>query len=147
MPLAPALPAMDRIDLYAPPLAGAILHWGEEGPALLRRLPVEPRVVEQRAREFALERPVGRRLQGRRVDIRVSTVPTVHGESIVMRLLPKERIAALSFLAGDRNPVVSTIVDQVQGMRLIPASAEAVRTALMRTHARCRPRASRAAAS
>lgn len=29
-----ALPALDRIDLYATPLEGAILHWGEEGPAL-----------------------------------------------------------------------------------------------------------------
>ena len=50
-------------------------------------------------------------------------------DEYLFRLLPKERIAALSFLAGDRNPVVSTIVDQVQGMRLIPASAEAVLSA------------------
>jgi general secretion pathway protein E len=31
-------------------------------------------------------------LQGRRVDIRVSTVPTVHGESIVMRLLDRSNV-------------------------------------------------------
>jgi general secretion pathway protein E len=31
-------------------------------------------------------------LQGRRVDIRVSTVPTVHGESIVMRLLDRSSV-------------------------------------------------------
>lgn len=29
-----ALPALDRIDLHATPLEGAVLHWGEEGPAL-----------------------------------------------------------------------------------------------------------------
>jgi type II secretion system protein E len=37
-------------------------------------------------------------LQGRRVDIRVSTVPTVHGESIVMRLLDRSTV----FLTFDR---------------------------------------------
>jgi general secretion pathway protein E len=31
-------------------------------------------------------------LQGRRVDIRVSTIPTVHGESIVMRLLDRQSV-------------------------------------------------------
>jgi general secretion pathway protein E len=31
-------------------------------------------------------------LQGRRVDIRVSTIPTVHGESIVMRLLDRSSV-------------------------------------------------------
>src|SRR5262249_5707810 len=31
-------------------------------------------------------------LQGRRVDIRVSTIPTVHGESIVMRLLDRSTV-------------------------------------------------------
>ncbi len=30
-------------------------------------------------------------LQNRQVDVRVSTVPTLHGESIVLRLLDKER--------------------------------------------------------
>lgn len=34
---------------------------------------------------------IGMRLGGEEVDIRVSTAPGVHGESIVMRLLPKER--------------------------------------------------------
>jgi general secretion pathway protein E len=34
---------------------------------------------------------LGMRLSGEEVDIRVSTVPGVHGESVVMRLLPKER--------------------------------------------------------
>jgi 6-pyruvoyltetrahydropterin/6-carboxytetrahydropterin synthase len=37
--VAAALPALDRIDLYATPLAGAILHWGEEGPALPGQVP------------------------------------------------------------------------------------------------------------
>ena len=31
-------------------------------------------------------------LRGRRVDIRTSTIPTVHGESIVMRLLDRQSV-------------------------------------------------------
>jgi 6-pyruvoyltetrahydropterin/6-carboxytetrahydropterin synthase len=33
------LPALDRIDLWATPLEGAMLHWGEEGPALPGQTP------------------------------------------------------------------------------------------------------------
>lgn len=47
-------------------------------------------------------------------------------DEYVFRLLPRERIAALSFLSGDRHPVVSTIVDRVAGIPLIHASAEEV---------------------
>lgn len=45
------------------------------------------------------------RVSGREVDIRVSSVPAVHGESLVMRLLPKERrdlsLENLGFRARD----------------------------------------------
>ena len=41
------------------------------------------------------------RAQGRRIDLRVSTVPTLHGESLVLRILDKEQVeldfAALGF--------------------------------------------------
>jgi iron complex transport system substrate-binding protein len=47
-------------------------------------------------------------------------------DEYVFRLLPRERIAALSFLAADRNPVVSTIVDAVKGIPLVHASAEEI---------------------
>ena len=44
-------------------------------------------------------------LQNRQVDVRVSTVPTLHGESVVLRLLDKESarldLAALGMSAGD----------------------------------------------
>jgi iron complex transport system substrate-binding protein len=42
------------------------------------------------------------------------------------RLLPPDHIAALSYLAGDKKPVVSTIADRVDGFMLIHPSAEAV---------------------
>lgn len=47
-------------------------------------------------------------------------------DEYLFRLLPRERIASLSFLAADRSPVVSTIVDDVSGIPLVPMSAEAV---------------------
>jgi iron complex transport system substrate-binding protein len=48
------------------------------------------------------------------------------GDEYVFRLLPRARLAALSFEAGDRNPVVSTIADKVGGIVLIRPSTEAV---------------------
>lgn len=47
-------------------------------------------------------------------------------DEYVFRLLPRSRIAALSYLAADRHPVVSTIVDEVAGIPLLAMSAEAV---------------------
>ena len=47
-------------------------------------------------------------------------------DEYVFRLLPRERIAALSFEAGDRHPVVSTIVDKVGGIPVVHNSAEEV---------------------
>src|SRR5690606_19176486 len=45
------------------------------------------------------------RVSGQEIDVRVSAVPAVHGESIVLRLLPKERqdlnLAQLGFSARD----------------------------------------------
>lgn len=47
-------------------------------------------------------------------------------DEYVFRLVPREHIAALSFLAADRHPVVSTIADRVDGIPLIHQSAEEV---------------------
>jgi iron complex transport system substrate-binding protein len=47
-------------------------------------------------------------------------------DEYVFRLLPRDRIAALSFLAADRHPVVSTIVDKVAGIPLVHDSAEEI---------------------
>jgi iron complex transport system substrate-binding protein len=51
---------------------------------------------------------------------------TVCADEYVFRLVPRERIAALSFLAGDRHPVVSTIVDKIAGIPLIHQTAEEI---------------------
>jgi iron complex transport system substrate-binding protein len=47
-------------------------------------------------------------------------------DEYVFRLVPRARIAALSFLAADDHPVVSTIHDKVQGIPLTHGSAEEV---------------------
>jgi iron complex transport system substrate-binding protein len=47
-------------------------------------------------------------------------------DEYVFRLLPRERIAALSYLSADRHPVVSTIADDVAGIPLVHDSAEEV---------------------
>lgn len=47
-------------------------------------------------------------------------------DEYVFRLVPRARIAALSFEATDRNPVVSTIADAARGISTIRPSAETV---------------------
>ena len=47
-------------------------------------------------------------------------------DEYVFRLVPRAHIAALSFEAGDRHPVVSTIVDRVRGIAQIRPSTETV---------------------
>lgn len=47
-------------------------------------------------------------------------------DEYVFRLVPRARIAALSYLAGDTPPVVSTIARQVTGIPRVHASAEEV---------------------
>ena len=63
---------------------------GHSMPAVVSRLKImaELDVAERRIPQDGRLRL---RLQDRQVDVRVSTVPTLHGESVVLRLLDKER--------------------------------------------------------
>jgi type II secretory ATPase GspE/PulE/Tfp pilus assembly ATPase PilB-like protein len=62
------------------------------------------------------------RFEGRKVDIRVSTVPTIYGESVVMRLLDKEAIkldlGTLNFRDADRT-AIQRLIDLPHGMVLV----------------------------
>jgi iron complex transport system substrate-binding protein len=49
-------------------------------------------------------------------------------DEYLFRLMPRSRIAGLSYLAADMHPVVSTIAGQVKGIPLVRASAEQVLT-------------------
>ncbi len=61
-------------------------------------------------------------LQGRRLDIRVSTIPTIHGESVVMRLLDRAAILMpferLGFDAGTERHV-ERLIHLPHGMMLV----------------------------
>ena len=62
------------------------------------------------------------RFEGRKIDIRVSTVPTLYGESVVMRVLDKEAInldlVSLGMREADRNGV-QKLIDLPHGMFLV----------------------------
>lgn len=62
------------------------------------------------------------RFEGRKVDIRVSTVPTIYGESVVMRLLDKEAVkldlVALGFRTQDQVNI-QRLIDLPHGMVLV----------------------------
>lgn len=62
------------------------------------------------------------RVQGKELDLRVSTVPTLHGESVVMRLLDKESIRfdfdALGFTGQTKQQLLQTL-DLPHGIVLV----------------------------
>jgi len=62
------------------------------------------------------------RFEGRKIDIRVSTVPTLYGESVVMRILDKEAIKldleTLGMRDTDRE-IMARLIDLPHGMVLV----------------------------
>lgn len=62
------------------------------------------------------------RLEGQEVDLRVSTMPTMHGETVVLRLLPKgtERVAIEELgLSEDAQTAFLDALDRPQGLVLV----------------------------
>ncbi|QQS08960.1 MAG: type II/IV secretion system protein [Phycisphaerales bacterium] len=62
------------------------------------------------------------RFEGRKIDIRVSTVPTIYGESVVMRVLDKEAIRLDLETLGMREPdraSMQKLIDLPHGMVLV----------------------------
>ncbi len=62
------------------------------------------------------------RVAGREVDMRVSSVPAMHGESIVMRLLDKESVALDFDVLGFRGPTLEALrrlLSRPQGILLV----------------------------
>ena len=54
------------------------------------------------------------RIQGREIDLRVSTVPTMHGESVVMRILDKSGVALDFATLGFDGQVMQRFIDVLQ---------------------------------
>lgn len=76
------------------------------------------------------------RVQGKEIDLRISTVPTMHGESVVMRILDKGGVAldfhALGF--DDRNLKIFTdILGQPHGIILVTGPTGSGKTTTLYT--------------
>jgi type II secretory ATPase GspE/PulE/Tfp pilus assembly ATPase PilB-like protein len=62
------------------------------------------------------------RFEGRKIDLRVSTIPTIYGESVVMRILDKESITLDLGTLGMREPdrvSMQKLIDLPHGMVLV----------------------------
>ena len=76
------------------------------------------------------------RIQGREYDMRISTVPTMHGESVVMRLLNQESVVldfkALGFQQADHEKFVHAL-KQPHGMILLTGPTGSGKTTTLYT--------------
>jgi len=76
------------------------------------------------------------RIQGKEIDLRVSTVPTMHGESVVMRILDKGGVPlnfeALGF-EGDNMERFLHSLDQVHGILLVTGPTGSGKTTTLYT--------------
>lgn len=76
------------------------------------------------------------RVQGRELDLRVSTVPTAHGESVVMRLLDRETVAfdfqRLGF-TGEFLPRFQKVLEQPHGILLVTGPTGSGKTTTLYT--------------
>ena len=76
------------------------------------------------------------RVQGKELDLRVSTVPTAHGESVVMRLLDRETVV-LDFerlgFTGDFLPQFQKVLDQPHGIMLVTGPTGSGKTTTLYT--------------
>ena len=76
------------------------------------------------------------RIQGKEIDLRVSTVPTMHGESVVMRILDKGGVALDFYALGfdDRNLKIFTdILSQPHGIILVTGPTGSGKTTTLYT--------------
>ncbi|MBA2238671.1 MAG: type II secretion system ATPase GspE [Lysobacter sp.] len=76
------------------------------------------------------------RVQGKELDLRVSTVPTAHGESVVMRLLDRETVV-LDFerlgFSSEFLPQFQKVLDQPHGIMLVTGPTGSGKTTTLYT--------------
>ncbi|MCR6663447.1 MAG: type II secretion system ATPase GspE [Luteimonas sp.] len=76
------------------------------------------------------------RVQGKELDLRVSTVPTAHGESVVMRLLDRETVVfdfeRLGF-TGESLPQFQKVLEQPHGILLVTGPTGSGKTTTLYT--------------
>jgi general secretion pathway protein E len=104
-------------------------------PAIISRIKIMARlnIAERRLPQDGRIRIA---VQGREFDLRVSTTPTLHGESVVMRILDRTSLVAelseLGFLE-DRVPPFLTVLEQPQGILLVTGPTGSGKTTTLYT--------------
>ncbi len=76
------------------------------------------------------------RVQGKELDLRVSTVPTAHGESVVMRLLDRETVVFDFYRLGFTDeflPQFNKVLDQPHGILLVTGPTGSGKTTTLYT--------------
>ncbi len=76
-------------------------------------------------------------VQGQEFDLRVSTMPTLHGESVVMRILDRaslvQDLAGARLPRGDARSPSSSVLDQPQGILLVTGPTGSGKTTTLYT--------------
>ena len=117
-----------------------VLHENESPPKRMSA-PVISRVKIMASLDIAERRlpqdgRIRLRIQGKEIDLRVSTVPTMHGESVVMRILDKGGVALdwekLGFDA-DQRAVFDKLLAQPNGVLLVTGPTGSGKTTTLYT--------------
>ncbi|MGO8914483.1 MAG: type II secretion system ATPase GspE [Stellaceae bacterium] len=104
-------------------------------PAIISRIKIMARlnIAERRLPQDGRIRIA---VQGREFDLRVSTAPTLHGESVVMRILDRSSLVAdlagLGFLEESVAPFLA-VLDQPQGILLVTGPTGSGKTTTLYT--------------
>ena len=116
---------LQEIDVLAPSLAAAVVSRIK----IMAKLDIAERRLPQDGR-------IKLRLLGRDLDVRVSTVPTMHGESVVMRLLNRGAVSldldSLGFSSGARERFRSALAAP-NGMILVTGPTGSGKTTTLYT--------------
>ena len=107
-----------RIDGMLKPVAAPPAH---SGAAVVSRIKVMAN-LNIAERRLPQDGRIKLRIEGREIDMRVSTVPTMHGESVVMRILDKSRLPldfpSLGF-TPEMLPAFETLLKRPHGIVLV----------------------------
>ena len=117
-----------------------VLHEGESPPqnltaAVISRIKIMAK-LNIAERRLPQDGRIQLRVQGRELDLRVSTVPTSHGESVVMRLLDRESVVLSFEKLGFTNeflPQFQKVLDQPHGILLVTGPTGSGKTTTLYT--------------
>ncbi|WP_460830866.1 type II secretion system ATPase GspE [Lysobacter humi (ex Lee et al. 2017)] len=131
-PFETALKVRYRVD--------GVLHEGESPPsnltaAVISRIKIMAK-LNIAERRLPQDGRIQLRVQGRELDLRVSTVPTAHGESVVMRLLDRESVVLSFEKLGFTNeflPQFQKVLDLPHGILLVTGPTGSGKTTTLYT--------------